>query len=155
MPPKYDELMSMEKQAAFTERDRKAGEPMILPATVIGGELGTFYADIVLWNRGMTDSRTLTALVDTGASYVQAPASILEELGIMRERSARFTLADGSRRELFMGLAPVELQGDVASVYVVFGDEGSSILLGALALETFALAVDAKNKRFIPADLPL
>ncbi len=54
-----------------------------------------------------------------------------------------------------MGLPPIELQGDIASVYVIFGDEGSSILLGALALETFALAVDAKNQELIPADLPL
>ncbi len=89
--------MSMKKQAAFTEGVRTE-EPMVLPATVIGGELGTFYVDFVLWNREMTQSRTLTALVDTGASYVQAPASILEELGIARERSARFTLADGTRR---------------------------------------------------------
>ena len=147
--------MSMKKQAAFTERGRKTGEPMVLPATVIGGELGTFYVDFALWNREMTQSCTLAALVDTGASYVQAPTSILEELGIVRERSARFTLADGTRRELFMGLTPIELLGDIASVYVIFGDEGSSILLGALALETFALAVDAKNQELVPADLPL
>ena len=128
---------------------------MVLPATVVGGDLGIFYADFTLWNPEMTDSRTLTALVDTGASYVQVPASILEELGIRQVRTRRFTLADGSRRELPMGLTPIELEEDIASVYVIFGDEGSSILLGALALETFALAVDAKRRVFIPADLPL
>ena len=128
---------------------------MVLPATVVGGDLGIFYTDFVLWNPEMTVSRRLTALVDTGASYVQAPASILDELGIRRERTARFTLADGSKRELSMGWTPIELDGDTASVYVILGEEGSSILLGALALETFALAVDARRKVFIPADLPL
>lgn len=147
--------MSMNEQSSFTKTARKPGEPMILPATVIGGELGTFYVDFVLWNREMTKSRSLTGLVDTGASYVQAPASVLEELGVQRERSAWFTLADGTRRELHVGLTPIELEGDTASVYVIFGDEGSSVLLGALALETLALAVDAKNKRFIKAELIL
>ena len=147
--------MSTKEQAEFTERVRQVGEPMVLPATVVGGDLGIFYTDFVLWNPEKSASRSLTALVDTGASYVQVPASILDELGIMREQTARFTLADGFRRELSMGWTPIELENDIASVYVIFGDEGSSILLGALALETFALAVDANRRVFIPADLPL
>ncbi len=147
--------MSVKRQAEFASRKRKEGEPMVLPATVVGGELGIFYTDFVLWNPEKTASRTLTALVDTGASYVQVPASILEELGIRRERTSRFRLADGSIREMSMGWTPMELEDDIASVYVVFGDEGCSILLGALAMETFALAIDANNRRFIPADLPL
>ena len=147
--------MSVKRQAEFAIRKRKVGEPMVLPATVVGGELGIFYTDFVLWNPEKTASRTLTALVDTGASYVQVPASVLEELGIRRERMSRFRLADGSIREMSMGWTPIELEDDIASVYVVFGDEGCSILLGALAMETFALAVDAKRRVFIPADLPL
>ena len=147
--------MSVKRQAEFASRKRKVGEPMVLPATVVGGELGIFYTDFVLWNPEKTASRTLTALVDTVASYVQVPASILDELGIRRERMSRFRLADGSIREMSMGLTPIELEDDIASVYVVFGDEGCSILLGALAMETFALAVDAKRRVFIPADLPL
>ena len=147
--------MSVKRQAEFASRKRKVGEPMVLPATVVGGELGIFYTDFVLWNPEKTASRTLTALVDTGASYVQVPASILDELGIRRERMSRFRLADGSIREMSMGWTPIELEDDIASVYVVFGDEGCSILLGALAMETLALAVDAKRRVFIPADLPL
>ena len=100
---------------------------MALPAKVVGGDLGTFYTDFTLWNPEMTESLSRTALVDTGASYVQVPASILDELGIRRERTASFTLADGSRREYSMGWTPMELEGDFASVYVIFGDAGSSI----------------------------
>ena len=111
--------MSVKRQAEFAIRKRKVGEPMVLPATVVGGELGIFYTDFVLWNPEKTASRTLTALVDTGASYVQVPASILEELGIRRERMSRFRLADGSIREMSMGLTPIELEDDIASVYVV------------------------------------
>lgn len=128
---------------------------MVLPATVVGGDLDIFYTDFVLWNPEMTDSRRLTALVDTGASHVQVPAPILEELGIRQVRTRSFTLADGSRREMSMGWAPIELEGEVDHVHIIFGEEESSILLGAFALEVFALAVDARNRRFMPADLPL
>ena len=147
--------MSVKRQAEFASRKRAVGEPMVLPATVVGGDLGIFYTDFTLWNPEMTESRKLTALVDTGASYVQVPASVLGELGIRPVRTRRFTLADGSRRELPVGWAPIELEGEVDHVHVVFGEEGSSILLGAFALEVFALAVDVRRGLLIPADLPL
>ncbi len=39
----------------------------------------------------------------------------------------------------------MELEGRNGHVYVVFGREDGPILLGAMALETFALAADAKT----------
>jgi clan AA aspartic protease len=121
----------------------------------MGGEVGTFYVDFVLWNQERNASRSVNALVDTGASMTQVPASILEELGVEREYSERFLLADGSRRELSVGEARIELLGKFRIVSVVFGLEGSSVLLGALALETLALAADVRNQRLIQADLTL
>ena len=117
--------------------------------------MGTFYVDFTLWNNERTLSHTLSGLVDTGAFYPQVPAAILNHLGIEREFSEVFRLADGSTRELAVGQVRIELEGESRNVYTIFGPAGSSTLLGALALETFALAVDAKNKRFIKADLPL
>ena len=46
-------------------------------------------------------------------------------------------------------------QGQRGNVYVVFGPDSSKTLIGALALETFALAADAKYGRLIPAELTL
>ena len=94
-------------------------------------------------------------MVDTGASYILVPASILEELGIERVESKVFSLADGSRQELSIGWADMELDGQSGPVAVVFGLDSSKILLGAMALETFALAADAQNRRPIPAELTL
>ena len=147
--------MSMTNKPGTAARELLPREKLILPGTTVGGEVGTFYVDFTLWNRDMTDSLTLNGLVDTGASYTQVPASILEELGIERERSRVFTLADGSKQELFIGLVRMGLQGEDASVYVIFGDENGKILLGALALESFGLAADAKNKKLIPGELTL
>ena len=145
--------MTTENQAEAPARERLPGEKLILPGTTIGGEVGTFYVDFVLWNREMTDSRTLNALVDTGATYTQVPASVLDELGVERRQTRTFSMADGSTQRLSVGWAEIELGGDQAVVHIIFGEENGKILLGAHALEAFGLAADAKNGRLIPADL--
>ena len=127
----------------------------VLPGTTVGGPVGTFYADFTLWNQGRTRYRTLNGLVDTGASYTMVPASILEDLGVQREATETFILADGSRLEMSIGLVNMELDGRHRSVYAIFGVESAKVLLGAMALEAFALAADAKNRRLIPGELIL
>ena len=142
------------KDAAARER-QALGQPPVLPGTTVGGEVGTFYSDFVIWDHGRTRSRALTGLVDTGASYTLIPASILEELGIERAEPRIFSFADGSTQELSIGFAEMELDGRVCPVHLVFGLDSKKILLGAMALEAFALAADAKNRRLIPAELTL
>ena len=127
----------------------------VLPGTTVGGAVGTFYAEFTLWNQDHTRSRTLNGLVDTGASYTLVPASILEELGIARFETRTFSLADGSRREMSIGLVDLELDGRRRTVYVLFGDEKGKVVLGSMALSAFALAADAKNRRLIPGELTL
>ena len=126
-----------------------------LPGTTVGGAVGTFYADFTLWSPDHTRSRTLNGLVDTGAAYTRVPASILEELGIARFETRTFSLADGSRREMSIGLVDLELEGRHRTVYVLFGDEKGQVVLGSMALSAFALAADAKNRRLIPGELTL
>ena len=126
-----------------------------LPGTTVGGAVGTFYADFTLWSPDRIRYRTLNGLVDTGASYTLVPASILEELGIAKFETRTFTLADGSRREMALGLVDLELEGRHRTVYVLFGDEKGKVALGSMALSSFALAADAKNRRLIPGELTL
>ena len=129
---------------------------MILPGTTVGGEVGTFQTDFIIRNR--TDAAleiTLNGLVDTGASYTVIPAGMLDGLGVKRDETLTFEFADGSTHDLDVGIVEMELQQRVKLVYVVFGDEASPILLGAMALESFALAADAKNRTLIPAQLTI
>ena len=147
--------MDKASRKATAQEPQAPEEWIILPGTTVGGEVGTFYVDFVIWNQDKTQSRTLNGLVDTGASHTLVPGSILEELGIERLRSRVFSLADGSRRELFVGWVEMELEGQTDHVSVVFGFDSGKILLGAMALETFALAADAQNRRLIPAELTL
>ena len=139
----------------MTEKRQKAEQWIILPGTTIGGEVGTFSADFVIRNRNGSQSRVLNGVVDTGASFTVIPEQILDELGIAREETKLFSFADGSRRELDVALAEMELQGQRGAVYVVFGPDSRKTLIGALALETFALAADAKYRRLIPAELTI
>ena len=126
-----------------------------LPGTTVGGAVGTFSADFTLWSQDHTRSRTLNGRVDTGVSYTLVPAAILEELGIERFETRTFSLADGSRREMSIGLVDLELEGRHRTVYVLFGAESGKALLGSMALSAFALAADAKNRRLIPGELTL
>ena len=141
---------------AVNSQKQQPHEPwLVLPGTTIGGEVGTFYIDFVVRNRENNQSRTLTGLVDTGASYTLIPATVLEELGIERIRSRRFVLADGSTHELSIGRVEMELQGETDVVHVIFGNDRNTVLLGAMALEVFALAADAKNRCLIPGQVTI
>lgn len=128
---------------------------IILPGTTIGGEVGTFRVDFTIRNRVDGRERTLNGLVDTGASYTVIPEHILDELGIPRDEIELFSLADGSVQELAIGRAEMQLDGRIRDVYVVFGTSREKILLGAMALDAFALAADAKNHRLVRAELTL
>ena len=139
----------------MTQLQQTSKQWIILPGTTVGGELGIFSVDFVIRDRSSTRARALSGVVDTGASYTVIPAPILDELSIEREGTRVFSLADGSRQELPIGWAEIELQGQRGNVYVVFGVDRRKTLLGAMALETFSMAADAKNRRLIPAELTI
>ena len=145
--------MSANNRAKIPAKTKLPGEEMILPGTAIGGEVGTFFASFTLWNGQMQRFRTFNGLVDTGATFPQVPGSVLEELGIERAETVRFRMADGSSTDLWLGHALLEIEGSVRSVDVIFGPEGSSVLLGALALEALGLAADVTHRRLVPADV--
>ena len=139
----------------MTQKHQPADDWIILPGTTIGGEVGTFRVDFTIRNRITGQARSLNGLVDTGASYTVIPEIVLDELSIERDDLELFSLADGSVQELAIGRAEMELQGRTRDVYVVFGTDRRKILLGAMALEAFALAADAKYHRLIRAELTL
>ena len=92
------------------------------------------------------------ALVDSGATYTVLPTSRLEGLGVTPHESRTFVLADGNRVERGFGRTWISLNGRRDVSPVVFWDEGSLPLLGAVTLEIFGLAVDPVNRRLIPVE---
>ena len=94
---------------------------------------------------------TLSALVDTGATFTWVPRSILERLGHQPEEEWEFELADGRRALYGVAWVPVRLDGmRPRSLSVIFGEEGTEPLLGVFTLEGFRLGVDVVNERLIP-----
>ena len=145
--------MTVQKQIATEQQPLVY--PEILPGTTIGGQVGIFNAPFTVYSPDMTQSRSLVGLVDTGALHTIVPASILEALATPVYGNRQYQLADGSVVAMPVGSAPIELQGEIFAVPVLFGINPRNILIGATTLETFGWAVDPKNQRFIPADLTL
>lgn len=92
------------------------------------------------------------ALADAGASIASAPASALRDLGVEPLSRQTFRFADGSLRSMDMGQTWVRVAGREVITLILFNDEGTPPLLGALALESLFLGVDPVGKRLIAVD---
>ena len=92
------------------------------------------------------------ALVDTGASITAVPGSILRELGITPLFKQSFRSAQGDLRDMEVGQAWVRVEDKEVVTLLLFNDEGTQPLLGALALEGVFLGVDPHAKRLIPVE---
>ena len=114
--------------------------------------MGTFYIEIGLGDEQGSNWRTLDALVDTGASTTSLPASVLQELGVRPLSTERFRFAQGEVRELPVGYTWIRFAGKEVITQVIFNAEGTSPLLGALALEAAYMAVDPVGRRLVPVE---
>ncbi len=114
--------------------------------------MGTFAYDITVMSASGDDSGTLTALVDTGATFSSIPTRILGRLGVAPQRQIRLRLANGEVVEHQMGEVEAQLDGVRATIHCVFGPEGAPPLIGAHTLEAFLMAVDPVEQRLVPVD---
>ena len=114
--------------------------------------MGAFSHPITLIGAQDTQSETLDALVDTGATFTSAPEATLERIGIRRENQIRFRLANGEVVEHAIGEVVAEMDGVRRTIICIFGPEGGQALIGAHTLEAFLLAVDPVEQRLIPTE---
>ncbi len=112
--------------------------------------MGTFTTEIAIGGLDRVRWATVEALVDTGASIVSAPASLLRELGLEPSEKQEFEFADGATREMDIGQAWVRTGDRETITWVLFNEEGSAALLGAHALEGMFLGVDPVGQRLVP-----
>jgi predicted aspartyl protease len=112
--------------------------------------VGTFKVDIEVGDPSGQRFEQYQALVDTGSTYSVFPAKVLRRLGVEPHRRSAFELADGTQKEWPIGRTWLRLDGRQEVSLVVFGDEDSEPILGALALEEFLLAPDPVRRRLVP-----
>lgn len=114
--------------------------------------MGILHQEIEIGDPAGTRFEAMEAMVDTEASYTVVPSNILTRLGIRPHRRMAFRLADHTRIERDVGAATIRVMGQQATSLVVFGANDGPTLLGVVALETLALAVDPVGQRLIPVD---
>lgn len=90
------------------------------------------------------------ALVDTGATYLCLPPSVVEQLGLTASHTRRVKTANGDvTRRVFMG-ASITVQDRAEQMSVMENDAETPPLLGYLVLEALDLVVDPKAKKLSP-----
>ena len=115
--------------------------------------MGKLELTIELANLERETFESLDVLVDTGATFTKAPATMLNRLGVMVERTAESELANGATVTREIGIAAIRLQGQEFLTPVIFGGHGERPLLGVIALEHALLAVDPVAGRLVPTRL--
>ena len=112
--------------------------------------MGIFYVNVEIGDPQGERYETVRALVDTGSAYTILQSSLLESLGVEPRDTRNFQVADGRIITRGFGQTWVRLDGREIISPVVFWDEGTTPLLGAVTLEIFGLGIDTVNRRLIP-----
>jgi len=94
-------------------------------------------------------------LVDTGAVYTVLPESIWRALKLKPQRTAEFTLADGTTISRTVSECRFTIEGQSATSPVVLGESEDAPLLGAVTLETVGLMVNPLSRELLPMRLML
>ncbi len=112
--------------------------------------MGVFSIEIGLGDPQGQRWLTVEAMVDTGVTFTAVPASILRELGVEPRMKRRFEFGQGEVRQLDIGLTWVRVDGQETTTPVLFNEEGTTPLLGAVTLEELLLGVDPVGQKLIP-----
>ena len=114
--------------------------------------MGVFTVDMEIGDGKRERWTNVDALVDTGASITSVPGSTLRALGVEPLMRQTFRFAQGELRSMDVGQTWVRVDGREVVTLVLFNDEGTPPLLGALALESLFLGVDPVGKRLTAVD---
>ncbi|MEX2154606.1 MAG: retroviral-like aspartic protease family protein [Gemmatimonadaceae bacterium] len=90
-------------------------------------------------------------LVDTGAEATWIPSDVLESLGIRRERTEQYGMADGRVLARSVGFAIVHAGGKATNDDVVFAEPTDLTLLGARSMEGLNLRIEPRTRQLVSA----
>lgn len=114
--------------------------------------MGLFRVEIQVLGPAGDPGKTLSVLVDTGASYLCLPKSLLISLGYRAIDQQRVVLASGETVTWDVAEVRARLQGRERTALAFMAPDQAPQLLGAQTLETFGLGVDPLGKRLIHVD---
>jgi clan AA aspartic protease len=114
--------------------------------------MGLFQVQIEVLPANGGSPQAEAVLVDTGASYLCLPRTLLTSLGYRPLDRQRVVFATGQTAVWEVTEIKVRLQGRERTVLAFLAPDEAPQLLGAQTLETFGLGVDPLGKRLIPVD---
>lgn len=89
------------------------------------------------------------ALVDTGATSLSMPKSLIDQLGLVPLRSRTARTSAGLATFNIYGAVRLTIQGRECTIDVVEVPEECPVLIGQVPLELLDFVVDPANRRFI------
>ena len=116
-------------------------------------DMGIFRTTIAIEHaahRGTT-REVADVVVDTGSELTWVPRAVLESLGVTREWTQGFRVADGRALQRDVGFAIVHCANHTAPDIIVFAEPGDMVLLGARSLEGLNLRIDVVRKVLVDA----
>ena len=108
--------------------------------------MGLTHVTVRLFNSASSDTYSADFLVDSGATDTMVPASDLKKIGIQPLGKDLYELANGELVEYEYGNAELSFMNEIVPIRVVFGPDGSTPILGVIALEAAGFIVDPKNR---------
>lgn len=116
--------------------------------------MGTFYTPCTVQNHldRKKQYRIPKMLVDTGSEYTWVSESVLERIGVVREKKdLAFLMANGQQITRSVGFAILRIKEYFTIDEVVFAEKGDLLLLGARTLEGLNLVVRPREKKLVAA----
>jgi predicted aspartyl protease len=89
------------------------------------------------------------ALVDTGATFLSLPSSLIQKLGLTKFKSDRVRTTNGVREVGLYGPVRLTVQDRFCTIDVVDLPEECPVLIGQVPLEIMDWAIDPKGQRLI------
>lgn len=114
--------------------------------------MGIFHVEIDVAATSGEAAERYRVMVNTGASYLSLPRSVLTRLGYCPLDSQRVIFATGESAVWHVTEVKVRLDDRERTVLAFFADDDAPKLLGAQTLETFGLGVDPLARRLVPVD---
>ena len=114
--------------------------------------MGTFRTTCVVENHveRSKSARVANMLVDTGSECTWVPATVLERIGVKREKKdLSFVMANGTVITRSVGFAILRVGEHFTIDEVAFAEPGDQSLFGARTLEGLNLTVDSRAKKLV------
>ena len=105
--------------------------------------------------RGPSGEDTLDFLVDSGATYTILPRYAWKHLGLIPQRTLKFSLADATKMTRDISECYIEIAGGKGHTPVVLGKAGDEAILGVVTLEQFGLILNPFTRTLQPMRLIL